>query len=170
MSSRINSAFPIQAIHYVADILWDRNPTPRRFDGYQLVFHEDFADFHDTVDQYLQHHDLTRMVAGYAWKWVTKNKDDPNAYDIAIDGIKIRWSCQQENWVDPDLSYDGSAEKIVVNRASYFDVNGKKTASEKNLAEYVRHIYYVLLTRGILGTHVFVCDGALRAHLRQHFA
>ena len=171
MSSRINSAFPIQAIHYVADILWDRNPTPRRFDGYQLVFHEDFADFHDTFDRYLERHDLTRMVAGYAWKWVTKDKnDDPNLYDIEIDGLKIRWNRKPENWVDPDLSYDESAEKIMVNRASYFDVNGKKTASEKDLAEYVRHSYYVLLTRGILGTHVFVCDGALQAHLRQCFA
>ena len=201
MSSRINSAFPIQAIHYVADILWDRDPKPRRFDGYEVVFHEGFADFHDTFDRYLERHDLTRMVAGYAWKWVTKNDhDDPNLYDIEIDGLKIRWNCQQENWVGlggdnpevahemgvihsiqgydlsyafvvigPDLSYDESAEKIVVNRASYFDANGKRTTGEKDLAEYVRHIYYVLMTRGILGTHVYVCDEVLRAHMRKYF-
>lgn len=103
----------------MADIFWDRNPTPRRFDGYELAFHEDFADFHDTFDRYLERHDLTRMVAGYAWKWVTKDKnDDPNLYDIEIDGIKIRWNCQQENWVGLGVSYDESAEKIVVNRAS----------------------------------------------------
>lgn len=187
-------------LDYVADVLWDRDPKPRRFDGYEFVFHESFADFHDTFDRYLELHDLTRMVAGYAWKWVTKNNDDPNLYDIDIDGFKIRWNCQQENWVGlgvdnrevahemgvihsiqgydlsyafvvigPDLSYDESAEKIVVNRASYFDVNGKKTASEKDLAEYVRHIYYVLMTRGILGTHVYVCDEKLRDHLRKYF-
>ena len=168
MSSRINSAFPIQAIHYVADILWDRDPKPRRFDGYEVVFHEGFADFHDTFDRYLERHDLTRMVAGYAWKWVTKNDhDDPNLYDIEIDGLKIRWNCQQENWVGlgvdnpevahemgvihsiqgydlsyafvvigPDLSYDESAEKIVVNRASYFDANGNPVDSGKNASDF----------------------------------
>lgn len=57
----------------------------------------------------------------------------------------------------------------MVNRASYFDTNGKNTASEKDLAEYVCHIYYALMTRGIFGTHVYVCDGKLRNHLRKYF-
>jgi DUF2075 family protein len=31
----------------------------------------------------------------------------------------------------------------------------------------VRNIYAVLLTRGMLGTYVYVCDPALREHLRK---
>lgn len=86
-------------LDYVVAVLSDRDPKPRQFDGYEYVFHGDLADFNATFDRYLQRHDLTRMVAGYAWKWVTKGNDDPNAYDITIDNIKIRWNCRQENWV-----------------------------------------------------------------------
>ncbi len=32
---------------------------------------------------------------------------------------------------------------------------------------YVRNVYAVLLTRGILGTFVYVCDPALRERMRE---
>lgn len=185
---------------YVADILWDRDPRPSAFDGYEFVFHEDFRGFHDSFEAHLRDHDLTRMIAGYAWEWKTKKDKSPGAYDIDIEGIRIRWNCKQENWVglgfdNPqiahemgvihsiqgydlsyafvvigrDLVYDEANNWITVDRSAYFDKNGKNTATDEELEEYIKHIYYVLMTRGIYGTHVYVCDEKLRRHLKQYF-
>lgn len=75
--------------------------------------------------------------------------------------------------IGPDLSYDPHAGEIVVNRASYFDKKGKennrrlgKVYTDNDLLRFVRNIYAVLLTRGISGTYVYVCDPDLRSYLR----
>ena len=47
-------------------------------------------------------------------------------------------------------------------------MNGKKTATEDELLDYIRHIYYVLLTRGIRGTYLYVCNDELREYLSQY--
>ena len=55
------------------------------------------------------------------------------------------------------------------NRESYYDRNGLATASKEELDRYIKNIYYVLLTRGILGTHVYVQDPDLRKYLSCYF-
>lgn len=71
-----------------------------------------------------------------------------------------------------DLRYDAAAGRIVFHRASYFDAKGKAnnrlrdiTYSDEDLLRLVTQIYAVLLTRGVRGTYVYVCDPALRQHL-----
>jgi DUF2075 family protein len=66
---------------------------------------------------------------------------------------------------------------LVIDRASYFDAKGKennktsgKTYSDTDLLRFISNIYAVLLTRGILGTYVYVSDSALREHLRPFFS
>ena len=49
------------------------------------------------------------MLAGYAWKWVSKGKADRSVTDIEIEGARLRWNVRQENWVgmgigDPDVA------------------------------------------------------------------
>lgn len=187
-------------LDYVASILGGGNPAPRAFDGYELVLHEGFQGFHDSFERRLRDHELTRMVAGYAWKWRTKADRSPDAYDIEIDGIKIRWNGTTSNWVgkgfeDPraaremgvihtiqgyDLSYayvvmgndivfDERSGRIAVDPSSYFDANGKRGATGEELEAYIKNIYYVLMTRGVRGTHLYVCDPALRRHLARFF-
>jgi len=74
--------------------------------------------------------------------------------------------------IGPDLRYDADAGRMFVDRASYFDAAGKqnnkvlgKTYSDDDLLEFIENIYAVLLTRGIRGTYVYVCDPALREYL-----
>ena len=38
------------------------------------------------------------MMAGFAWKWETKNNKD--AFDIVIEGIPKRWNSTQKDWVN----------------------------------------------------------------------
>ncbi|MGO1592103.1 MAG: DNA/RNA helicase domain-containing protein [Ancrocorticia sp.] len=74
-----------------------------------------------------------------------------------------------------DLRYDSSNHKITFDRAEYHDKKGKEdnlkrgiNYSDHDLLQYVRNIYGVLLTRGIIGTYVYVCDPALREYLRRY--
>lgn len=76
--------------------------------------------------------------------------------------------------IGPDLRYDSTARRIVVDRAQYFDKKGKenndvlgKVYTDDDLLRFITNIYSVLLTRGIRGTFVYVCDPALGEYLRQ---
>lgn len=78
--------------------------------------------------------------------------------------------------IGPDLRYDAAAGRIVFDRSEYHDKKGRENNpkrgivySDDDLLEYVRNIYTVLLTRGIRGTYVYVCDEPLRAYLRRYF-
>lgn len=78
--------------------------------------------------------------------------------------------------IGPDLSYDEASGRVVFNRDSYFDVKGKENNSKLKIAytdeqirEYVINVYNVLLTRGILGTFLYVCDVPLRNHLAERY-
>jgi DUF2075 family protein len=73
-----------------------------------------------------------------------------------------------------DLRFDPVEERLFVDRASYFDKKGKennktlgKAYTDKDLLRFISNIYAVLLTRGIRGTYVYVCDPALRAYLKR---
>lgn len=53
--------------------------------------------------------------------------------------------------------------------SDHFDRNGYATATSEELTRYIKNIYYVLLTRGVMGTHVYVANPALREYLRRFF-
>lgn len=78
--------------------------------------------------------------------------------------------------IGPDLRYDLETNRLKFDRGSYFDIRGKSnnnllnTAySDEDLLEFVTNIYGVLLTRGMLGTYIYVCDAPLREYLRRFF-
>ncbi len=85
-------------------------------------------------------------------------------YDLNYTGVII----------GPDLRYDEDRDAIIFDRASYRDKKGKENNprlgvvySDDDLLRYVRNIYAVLLTRGMRGTFIYVCDPPLREYLRQ---
>ncbi|PXA68300.1 DUF2075 domain-containing protein [Cryobacterium arcticum] len=76
--------------------------------------------------------------------------------------------------IGPDLRYAAAEGRLTVDRAQYFDLKGKennkvlgKVYTDEDLLRFITNIYAVLLTRGIRGTFIYVCDPALREHLRQ---
>ncbi|MCL1847708.1 MAG: DUF2075 domain-containing protein [Coriobacteriia bacterium] len=187
-------------LDYVASILADEDPKPKEFNGYDLVLHDDFKTFIDSFERYYEKHDLTRMIAGYSWEWKTKGNPDPALFDIAIDGITLRWNRTSDNWVgkgfnNPTIAhevgcihsiqgYDLSCAFVIIgedirlnpqtglfeaDKDNYYDANGKRTASDEELTQYIKSIYYVLLTRGIYGTHIYVCNPELRKYLSEYF-
>lgn len=67
-----------------------------------------------------------------------------------------------------DIGYDKTTGKIIVHPENYYDKNGKRTAGYDELLEYITNVYYVLMTRGIKGTYLYVCDDDLREYLSQY--
>jgi hypothetical protein len=87
-------------------------------------------------------------------------------YDLNYAGVMI----------GPDLRYDREQARIAFDRENYFDVQGKKNNAmlgieygDDEILAFVRNIYAVLLTRGIRGTFVYVCDEPLREYMRPYF-
>lgn len=185
-------------LSYVSDILAGKNPKPLQFNDYEFVLHDDFESFVDSFEETFSRHDLSRMIAGYAWRWNSKGKKDRAVKDIVIDGIGLRWNCTYDNWVgkglqNPEIAhevgcihsiqgYDLSYAYVIIgndicidtktgclqaNKESYFDRNGFATAAPEELTQYIKNIYYVLLTRGIYGTHVYVANEELRRYLAR---
>ena len=77
--------------------------------------------------------------------------------------------------IGPDLRFDTSEHRLTFDRTSYADKKGMennptlgKVYSDDDLLRWVTNIYTVLLTRGIRGTYVYVCDPGLRAYLAQY--
>jgi DUF2075 family protein len=172
---------------------------PRTFGEYDLRLFDDFAAMRTEIRARDSELGLSRLVAGYAWKW--KSKDDPLGWDIELDGIRMPWNRSQTDWIASptsldeigsihtvqgydlnyagviignDLRFDPATGRLIVDRSSYFDKKGMENNpklgivnTDDDLLRFITNIYAVLLTRGIHGTYVYVCDPPLREYVRR---
>ena len=172
------------------------------FGEYDLRFFDDFGAMRDEIRARDREHGLARLVAGFAWEWVSRGK--PGVSDIEIDGVAMPWNRTQVDWIaspgsldqmgsihtvqgydlnyagvviGPDLRFDLETRRMYIDRDSYFDAFGKQNNrklgivyTDDDLLSYIVNIYAVLLTRGIRGTYVYVCDPDLREYLRPLLA
>ncbi|PIR47598.1 hypothetical protein COV06_02860 [Candidatus Uhrbacteria bacterium CG10_big_fil_rev_8_21_14_0_10_50_16] len=164
------------------------------FPQYDLRMYEDISLMVKEIKEKDEAVGLARMVAGYAWSWKTRNlKPHDEGFDIEIDGEKLRWNSTNADWVNSenavnevgcihtvqgyDLNYVGVIigpelkwvdGKFVLDRSSYFDKNGHRgVENEEEIIGYVLNIYKTLLTRGIIGTFIYVVDPGLRNYLKN---
>lgn len=180
------SALPTQ--HRVGDV-GDGDNAPL----YELALVDSFAEFCDLQQTKESQCGLSRMLAGYAWDW--QSKKDSERFDIQIEGVKKRWNSKSNgNWVNSenaaqevgsihtvqgydlnygfviigsDVFYDERSDSLGVSRAAFKDRGAKKTSTEETLKEVVLNAYYVLMTRGILGTYIYVCDDGVKKYLQR---
>lgn len=108
-----------------------------------------------------------------SWKWNSTQEDwisRPGSEDEigsihAVQGIDLDYVGLI---VANDLTYkDG---QVMAIKENYYDVNGTpviKGFSLEELTQYIKQIYYVLLTRGICGIRVYFEDEALRKHFME---
>jgi DUF2075 family protein len=188
-------------IHYVRTMLTADAPEPQAFENYEFRLFDNLGDLRTELAEREAQFGLARLLAGYAWNWNSKN--DASAVDIELDGIELQWNRTQKDWINsstsvfevgsihtvqgydlnyagviigPDLRFDVEQQRIVFDRAHYFDKKGKENNpalglvyTDEDLLKLVRNIYGVLLTRGMRGTYVYVCDEPLREYLRKFF-
>ena len=71
--------------------------------------------------------------------------------------------------IGEDIKYSPVTKQIYADKNNYFDQQGKSGVAEdpEGLREYLTNIYLTLMTRGIRGTYVYVCDPALREYMSQ---
>jgi DUF2075 family protein len=120
------------------------------------------------------------VIDGVAMRWNSTDVDWVNApnstnevgvihtiqgYDLNYAGVIV----------GPDLGYDATLRRLTFNRASYFDPTAANnmprrgiTFNDDDILRLIQNIYAVLLTRGMLGTYVYVCDRQLRERLRPY--
>ena len=138
-------------IDYIGSILWSENPTPLSFPEYELRMYSDVRSMHRDIRARNQQHGLSRLVAGFAWPW--KSKNDKTAFDIEIDGYELRWNTVPKDWINskhsvdevgsihtvqgydlnyagviigPDLTYDESSRSVRFVRSNYHDKKGQE--------------------------------------------
>ncbi|WP_406247470.1 DNA/RNA helicase domain-containing protein [Microbacterium sp. M] len=184
-------------VEFVRSALRGEDPVPADLGDYDLRFFDDLGKMRAAIREKDASAGLSRLVAGYAWDW--KSRRDASAYDIELDGERMRWNSTDKDWINSpgsleevgsihtvqgyDLNYAGviigpdlrvsASGKIIADREAYRDKKGKENTGhlkdafgDEDLLVFIRNIYGVLLTRGILGTYVYVCDPGLRERLR----
>ena len=68
----------------------------------------------------------------------------------------------------PDIYYDGDKGAVCANKANFKDAVAKKKASDEDLQKIIVNACYVLMTRSMLGTFLYVCDPALKEYLSRY--
>ncbi|AWB87646.1 DUF2075 domain-containing protein [Mycetocola zhujimingii] len=128
-----------------------RAPVAEKFDGYDFRMFGSVAEMRAEVLRKEEETGLSRLLAGFAWPW--KSKNDKTAFDIEVDGQQFRWNSTQKDWIasanstnevgsihtvqgydlnyagviiGPDLRYDTEKRRLYVDRDSYFDKKGKE--------------------------------------------
>jgi len=160
---------------------------------YECYLLKDIQQLVDEIQTREKSDGLARMVAGYAWEWVSnKNK---YAFDIIIDNTKLRWNSVAIDWVNspnsinevgcihttqgydlnytgviigPELDYNFKTKQFEINKLKYKDKAGKNTITDEEiLKEYILNIYKTILLRGVKGTFIYACNENLRKYLEQ---
>ena len=74
--------------------------------------------------------------------------------------------------IGEDLKYDETTGKIITCKDACKDPVLRRNMSEANMTfdDYVRNIYRVLMSRGMKGCFLYICDDNLRIHMKQLLA
>lgn len=129
----------------------------------------------------------------------SKNKKniDNGIYDLEIDGYKYIWNSQPYDWINSsnsineigsihttqgfdlnytgliignEVKYDNENHQFIVDKKNYFDVKGKADTTDEELLKYLLNIYCTMMTRGMLGTYIYVCDKTLKEYLEKYIS
>ncbi|MCH4887948.1 DUF2075 domain-containing protein [Acidaminobacter sp. JC074] len=186
----LNTQFRIEAgkeyTEYIEKVLLGKVDNKQSFDGYDLRLFNDVDKMIESIKSLDAKYGLCRNVAGFAWPW--ESKYDYSLMDIKIGDYEYKWNSTNEDWISSenalneigcihtiqgyDLNYCGVIigndlqyrdGNVVYNASHYKDKRAKDlTLSSDEMLNFIVNIYKVLLTRGIRGTYVYVCDERLR--------
>jgi DUF2075 family protein/predicted GIY-YIG superfamily endonuclease len=136
-------------IEFVNRLLSDDPVQAEAFGTYDVRFFDSFSDMRAEIARKNAGHGLARLLAGYAWEWVSRR--DKTVHDIEIEGHQLFWNRTDVDWVNSatsadevgsihtiqgydlnyagvvigrDLTFDVDAQRIVFDRENYFDAKG----------------------------------------------
>ncbi|MCW3123253.1 MAG: hypothetical protein JWQ38_2745 [Flavipsychrobacter sp.] len=163
---------------------------------YEFVLFDSIKDIVREIKLRNEENGLSRLIAGYSWKWISK--ENKKVFDIEIDGTELQWNSVSIDWVNSansvnevgcihtiqgydlnytgvvfgnEITYDKTKNEIVILKENYFDINGKNSINDPaKLKDFIINIYKTIMLRGIKGTYVYVCDKNLREYFAKHIA
>lgn len=69
------------------------------FNKFELKLFKDFKKFKTAIEEKEAQYGLSRMIAGFAWKWNTAKHGYNSTHDIEIEGVKLKWNSTLNNWL-----------------------------------------------------------------------
>jgi DUF2075 family protein/predicted GIY-YIG superfamily endonuclease len=169
------------------------------FGDYDVKFYDSFADMDSAIKMLDDKHGLSRVIAGYGWPWLSQGGKATHDFTIegipliwnrtATDWINSPTSHEEVGSIHtvqgydlnyagviigPELDFDSQSQELRVVKENYHDKKGKQNnpgskLTDDDLLGFICNVYRVLMTRGILGTYIYVVNPALREHLKQFF-
>lgn len=161
---------------------------------YEFILFESLNDMQSKIIERNNEFGLARMVAGYSWKWISRN--DSSSHDIVIGDVKLKWNSVTSDFINSpnsinevgcihtvqgydlnytgiifgnEISYDKEKNEIFIKKENYYDKAGHQGITNPlELKEFIINIYKTVMLRGIKGTYVYVCDENLREYFREH--
>lgn len=162
--------------------------------NYEFRIFESIEEMIKIIREKNEEEGLSRLVAGYSWEW--ESKRNPEAYDIEIENIELRWNATNNDWINSEnsldevgcihttqgydlnytgvifgneISYDKENDQIIIREENYLDRYGKQSIENpEDLKNFIINIYKTIMLRGIKGTYVYVCDDQLRDYLSKY--
>lgn len=181
-------------IDYIRQIISCHDSEKKDIENYDLRLYLSCDQMIEAIKAKNEEMGLCRVVAGYAWPWDRKRTE---LKTIRIQGKDYRWNTTYQNWVSTnavdeigcihtvqgydlnycgviigeDIKYDPDKKQIYADKSNYYDQQGKSGVANdpEGLKQYLCNIYLTLLTRGIRGTYVYVCNNELREYMKQYF-
>ncbi len=182
-------------VSFIYDLLDGNSAKLKRFQHphFELKLFEDLQEMQEAIREQERVHQLSRLVAGYAWEWVSKK--NPSQNDIVIGNVELKWNSKNIDWVNsanamnevgcihttqgydlnyvgviigPELDYDPVSRTLIVYPERYKDKAGKNTIKDVQiLKDYILNIYKTIILRGIRGSYIYACNPHLREYLSQ---
>lgn len=138
----------------------------------------------------------SRMLSGYAFEWKSKKNKKAYDFEEGLfrarwNKTSTKWvesknsinevGCSHSvlgvdlNYIGViignDLDFDEKSERLIANRKSFFDSKGspvqKEDANDELLLDYIKHHYYILLSRGIDGCRVYFTNKKVETYFRK---
>ena len=180
-------------IAFVDDLFAGKRGLDTAFENYDFQIYDDIERMVDDIKQKDKEMGLCRVVAGFAWPWISKNNRD--AFDIEINDTKLRWNSTTEDWVNspnainevgcihtvqgydlnyvgiiigPELAYDAENDRLIIDEDKYEDRNGWQGIDDPaELERYIINIYKTLMTRGMRGCYLYFVDKGTEQYFKS---
>ncbi|MCT4664930.1 MAG: DUF2075 domain-containing protein [Flavobacteriales bacterium] len=183
-------------VQFLDNLLYERGENTEKYSSnkYDLVLFNSIEDFRFQIQEREKEQGLSRMIAGYSWKWISKK--DKSLFDIQIENTNFQWNSVANDWINSsnsfnevgcihttqgydlnfaaiifgnEIIYDPIEQKIKIDETQYHDRNGKQTIKNpEELKSYILNIYKTIMLRGIQGTYVYVCNPELREYFAKY--
>ena len=201
LSSQMRCKGGSEYIDYIAGVLGCKEGlTQKEILDYDLRIYDHIEDMVQRIKAQDKAVGLSRTVAGYAWKWISKGCStieevrEKGLEDITIEGHKYIWNMSSQEWIlrptaideigcihttqgydlnyvgvifGEEIDYDKTTNQITIHRDKFYDSNVARNASAEDLKKYIINAYKVMMSRGIRGCYIYVCNPNLKEYLSR---